>query len=448
MRYRALDIALAGRHCGVLFQYGQGSSALMRLQPDPDYWHDPDAPVLSWGARQVDARERALFVADAAHQPFFNGRGERLPNFFQNLLPEGPLRKHLEQLRGCAPDDHLEILAMCGEDLPGNVVAMPLPEDREAMRKMVTQENDALEMSVIESPVAGATSLSGIQPKLGLVERGGRYVARTRDRSDGVHIIAKLPAVEYPLLPEVEELSLRLARVAGVDTCRAVLRPVSDILPQDQPYTVEPGRQFLAVQRFDRGPGGHIHCEDFAQILGIEPGDKYNDPQGRSSYAAMLITLGQGMGLGEDAMHELMRRLMVNEMLGNYDAHVKNFGVVYLDGRHPVLSPAYDVVAYAAYLQGHGHALKFFPGAPERAQIGPALIRDLCNLTGMLEAKLRKVLSDTVAKAVKAWPDMIGDSALQATQKTRLLQHFHAVPAVAAMMRRTARSAAPKGTAF
>ncbi|QHE84224.1 type II toxin-antitoxin system HipA family toxin [Hydrogenophaga sp. BPS33] len=439
MRYRALDITLGARRCGVLFQYGQGAGALMRLQPDPDYWRDPQAPVLSWGARQDNERGRALFLADAARQPFFNGQGERLPAFFQNLLPEGPLRKHLEQLRGCAPDDHMEILAMCGEDLPGNVYAWPLPEDREAMRKVVTQDNDALEMSVIESPVAGATSLSGIQPKLGLVEQGGRYVARTRDRTDGVHIIAKLPAVEYPLLPEVEELSLRLARAAGVTTCRAVLRPVRDIAAQDQPFTLEPGRQFLAVQRFDRHAGGHIHCEDFAQILGIEPGDKYNDPQGRASYAAMLVTLGQGMGLGEDAMHEVMRRLMVNEMLGNYDAHVKNFGVLYPDGLRPALSPAYDVVAYAAYIQGHGHALKFFPGAPERAQIGPALVRDLCNLTGMLEPKLKKVLNDTVAKAVEAWPGMIEDSALQDVQKVRLLEHFRSVPAVVSLMRRKVR---------
>lgn len=441
MRYRALDISVGERRCGVLFQYGQGSTALMRLLPDPDFWRDPAAPVLTWGARQVDARERAMFVADAAHQPFFNGQGERLPAFFQNLLPEGPLRKHLEQLRGCAPDDHMEILAMCGDDLPGNVYASPLPEDREAMRKVVTQDNDALEMSVIEAPVAGATSLSGIQPKLGLVERGGRYVARTLDDTDGVHIIAKLPTVEYALLPEVEELSLRLARVAGVDSCHATLRPVGDILPQDQPFTIESGRQFLAVQRFDRHPGGHIHCEDFAQILGIEPGDKYHDPQGRASYAAMLITLGQGMGLGEAAMHEVMRRLMVNEMLGNYDAHVKNFGVLYPDGLHPALSPAYDVVAYAAYLPGHGHALRFYPGAPERARIGPALVRDLCKLTGMHEPKLKKVLSDTVARAFHAWPDMIEFSALLDAQKARLLKHFFAVPAVAALARRAQRRA-------
>ena len=142
---------------------------------------------------------------------------------------------------------------MCGTDLPGNVYATPAPEDREAMARVVTQGHDALEMTVIEAPVAGATSLSGIQPKLGLVEQGGRYVARTRDSRSSVHIIAKLPANAYPLLPEVEELTLRLARAAGVHTCDAELRPMSDIVAQDQPFTLNPDHRFLAVRRFDRG---------------------------------------------------------------------------------------------------------------------------------------------------------------------------------------------------
>lgn len=60
---------------------------------------------------------------------------------------------------------------------------------------------------------------------------------------------------------------------------------------------------------------------------------------------------------------------MVNEMLGNYDAHVKNFGVVYQDGRTPALSPAYDVVAYAAYMGGRGHALRFVPGGEKQARL-------------------------------------------------------------------------------
>jgi len=443
MRFRTLRIFMGRRYCGDLFQYGQGHTAITRFTPEPAFWLDATAPVMGWAARQGTERERELFVADAAMQPFFNGRGERLPAFFQNLLPEGPLRKHLEQLRKCPPDDHMEILAMCGDDLPGNVYAKPGPEDRAAMASVVTQGHDALEMSVIEAPLAGATSLSGIQPKLGLVEKGRRYVARTRLGQGGKHIIAKLPTAEYARLPEVEELSLRLAGAAGVTTCEASLRPVEAIVQEDQPYALAAGRQFLAVTRFDRSPQGHIHCEDFAQVLDVDPSEKYQDTQARASYAAILLVIDRSMGLGETAQFEVMRRLMVNEMLGNLDAHLKNFGVLYADGVTPSLSPAYDVVAYAAYMKLKGHALSFYPGAPQRAEITPALVRGLCNTVGMSETKVRAVLADTVARAREKWPQMIEDSALLPEQKTRLMEHFEAVPAVQAQARRTGVRAQP-----
>lgn len=442
MRFRSLDIFIDARLVGVLFQYGQGAGAITRLQPEPAYWLDPAAPVLSWAAHFADPNDRAAFVSQYTVQPFFNGVGERLPHFFQNLLPEGPLRKHLEQLRGCPPDDHFDLLAMCGDDLPGAVRATPSAQSRTATAAIVTQHQDALEPSVVDDPVAGAVSLSGIQPKLGLVEKGGRYVARTRARANGVHIIAKLPAVDYALLPEVEHLSLQLAQAAGVQVCRASLRPVSDIDLQDQPFALNAGANFLAVERFDREGTHHIHCEDFAQVLGLDPLDKYKDPLQRANYAALLLTLRESMGLGDDAAHELLRRLMVNEMLGNYDAHVKNFGVIYADGRSPALSPAYDVVAYAAWLGGRGHALKFFPGAPERAQLTPLLVRQLCNASGLLETRVRAVLRDAVGRALETWPALIEASALLPEQKARLLAHFHAVPAVQSLSGRRVRASA------
>jgi serine/threonine-protein kinase HipA len=444
MRYRALDIFMGTRPCGLLFQYGEGPTAMTRFVPEPEFWMDADAPVMGHYGRQENETDRALFLADAAQQAFFNGTGERLPPFFQNLLPEGPLRKHLEQLRGCKPGDHMDILAMCGEDLPGNVYARPTKDDRASVAAVVTQGNDALEMSVIDQPLAGATSLSGIQPKLGLVESKGRYVARTRDIHSHVHIIAKLPTAEYPLLPEVEELSLRLAHAAGVETCHAVLCPVTDILPADQPYTVEGDRQFLAVHRFDRMQGAHIHCEDFAQVLDIDPDYKYQDPAGRMTYANMLIALLKGMQVDPAQGLEFFRRLMVNQLLGNYDAHGKNYGVIYRDGVTPVLSPAYDVVAYAAYLPGKGHALRFHAKSEPRARISPAVVRELCNLTGLLEPLVKKALTETVEKARLLWAPMIEQSGLLDVQKQRLLDHIQNDPNVEAQTRRSQKRSKPE----
>jgi len=98
MRYRALDVYLGPkkRLVGRLFQYGTGSGAITRLNPEKGFWADDNAPVLSQNALVDDPIERATFVAEYDRQPFFNGVGEGLPPFFKNLLPEGPLRRHLE----------------------------------------------------------------------------------------------------------------------------------------------------------------------------------------------------------------------------------------------------------------------------------------------------------------------------------------------------------------
>ena len=240
MNVLALDIYVGSLRAGLLFQYGTGSTALTRFIPDPSFWSRPDAPVLSWAATDDDPQRHEIFWRSYVSTPFFNAEGGRLPAFFQNLLPEGPLRRHLEELRGCGPRDHFDLLAACGTDLPGNVYAYPAHLDADALAAVVTQHNDALEMSVTADPLPEATSLSGVQPKLALVAQHGRYVARTRD-VQGTHIIAKLPTVEYPLLPEVEELSLRLAQAAGADVCAAWLAPLEEIVAE-QPFVLGESR--------------------------------------------------------------------------------------------------------------------------------------------------------------------------------------------------------------
>jgi serine/threonine-protein kinase HipA len=438
MMLRALHIYIGNASVGTLFQYGEGDSMITRLKPDLAFWQSDASPVLSWAARTDTPEQRLALVRSYTTQGFFNGVRERLPAFFQNLLPEGPLRTHLVDLRGCAPDDHFDLLAMCGTDLPGNVWALPAQLTRHDVADIVTQQHDALEMSVVDMPVEGAVSLSGVQPKLALVLEGGRYVARTkihkRMGDDAVHIIAKLPTVQYPLLPEVEELSLRMARVCGVDVCEASLAPLASIA-QDIPFVIGQEAQFLAVRRFDRVGQQHVHCEDFAQVLGENPWDKYRGAN--ASYAAIALVLRDAMGLGDGAVHELMRRIMVNELLGNYDAHLKNFGVLYADGRTPALSPAYDVVAYSAYMAGRGHALKFTPNQPRHARLTPAVVRDFCNRTGLLEAPLKAVLKAVVVAAAKQWPAMIDGSQLLPQQKQSLTKHLLSNPAYAAMLKRS-----------
>ena len=431
MNLSALDIFIGERQAGILFQYGE----MLRFQVDPAYAQDPQRPPLSLSMRAATPQQdMALLLNPLA--AIFNSPGKmRLPAFFQNLLPEGVLRKQIALERQCAEDDHFELLAACGRDLPGAVRAIPTKLTRAMMTRLVTQDKEAIEESVMAAPLVDGVSISGMQPKLALILEGGRYVSRTRHKD--AHIIGKLPTAQYDRLPEVEHLSLQLAQAAGVTVCSASLQPLAAIMAE-HPHAAEEQQQFLAVRRFDRDQPGRLHVEDFCQILAVDPDKKYTG----ASYADMALVMQAVPGLGEAACHELLRRIAVNELIGNYDAHLKNFGVRYLADGSIEFSPAYDVVAYSVYLNGSGHALKFAEGQAKRSFLSPLTLRAFANRSGLLEPPLRHVIGEVCKKALAAWPDLIAASQLLPHQKTRLTDYFMNRGIIAGLRARQARQSA------
>ena len=176
------------------------------------------------------------------------------------------------------------------------------------------------------------------------------------------------------------------------------------------------------------------------------------------TYLNVANTMMAFPSLGESAVHELLRRLVVNEMLGNPDMHLKNIGVIYPDGGTPLLPPAYDIVAYAAYSKRVGHALHILPPDSRRAAVkpkmpaaaaqagqaakpglSPAVVREFCALLDIPEKPAAAAVRQAVAAATRRWPGMIQGSGLTAAQKEKLLAHFQAHPLVVSLMRRQAR---------
>ncbi|MBY4899170.1 type II toxin-antitoxin system HipA family toxin [Cupriavidus sp. AU9028] len=455
MNVKALGIFIGqAQRVGVLFQYRLGDTQIVnRFVADDAFANLAGAPTLSLSMRAADPAHQKALWGDVG-SVLFNGayspaNGWLLPPFFQNLLPEGVFRDHVAAQRHCDPKDHFEMLAACGRDLPGNLYALPLQLSRDELAHYVTQDADSLEMSVTAEPMESGVSLSGVQPKVGVIYEGGRYVGRTRMQD--THIIAKLPVVGQPLLPELEELSLRLAAAAGATVTQARLAPLEQLAVEHGYDLGDADRRtnFLAVTRYDRAPGGRrVHTEDFAQVLGVAPEQKYVG----GSYLDVASVMMAAPSLGEPAVHELLRRIVVNEMLGNPDMHLKNIGLWYPDGVTPQLPPAYDIVGYAAYNRRVGHALHILPaqssGKPKmpvrearegnaaKPGLGPLVLRRFCAELAIPEKPAAKVLRDTVAAAAATWPAMIADSLLTVQQKTRLLAHFESHPLVESLLRR------------
>lgn len=208
MNIKALEIRLGSRRIGLLFQFAPDAGAMInRFVADEDVARDPNLPIVSLSWRAQSPQEQVVFGRDVYSQAFNgklakDGQSWFLPAFFQNLLPEGVFRNQLAWARKCEPNDHFELLAACGKDLPGNIYALPIELSRIELGRLITQNADALEMTVTADPLEDGVSLSGFQPKLGVIKKGERFVGRTKDNDS--HIIAKLPGGGHGLriLPE------------------------------------------------------------------------------------------------------------------------------------------------------------------------------------------------------------------------------------------------------
>jgi serine/threonine-protein kinase HipA len=487
MDIRILEISLrkpvaeGGALVGHLFFYGENQpNGVLRFVPAEPYVASDEREVLSLLLTDETAQETRRHLQDITAAEF-NGRRQAngptndkglppmmLPSWFQNLLPEGAFRKHIAELRGCAETDHFELLAACGTDLPGAVYAMPVQNATEDLkRRLVTQDNDAIEASVVEIPLVEGISLSGVQPKLGVnKDEGGRYVARTK-LNQSTHVIAKLPAVDYPLMPEVEHVSMQLASLAGVNACETELVPLEQLFAEHDYDLGAPNvktTNFLAIPRYDRSAATRIHAEDFAQALGFMPHEKYSKDV---SYSTVMQYCLEFESLGEPAVLELLKRIAVNELIGNPDCHLKNIGVYFPDGRNPRLPPAYDIVAHHVYNGAVGHALYILPqdqqkeleemqrqqmerefikanGKPPEGKdvpaklllLRPSTLKALAEEVGLPYKQFQATANSVVTEAAAKWPAAIDASSITPNQKTKMKAHLERHPAVQSVRRR------------
>lgn len=272
----------------------------------------------------------------------------RLPAFFSNLLPEGPLREYLAGHAGVQPNREFCLRAAPGADLPGALTIAPMELVTQASSELV--DHGSREHSVEEA--AFRFSLTGVQLEFSAImeAKGGLTIPAG---GVGGSWIVKLPSSQFASVPENEYAMLALARAVGIEVPRPELIDIREIhgLPADA--GAMEGKA-LAVQRFDRGAAGEpIHTEDFAQVLGLYPQDKYH----HRSYANIAAVLWAETG--EAGTYEFFRRLVFSILIGNGDMHPKNWSLLYPDECTPCLSPAYDFVATLPYIPNDNLALTF-----------------------------------------------------------------------------------------
>jgi serine/threonine-protein kinase HipA len=215
----------------------------------------------------------------------------------------------------------------------------------------------------------------------------------------------KLPSARFAFVPENEHAMLELARRVGIEVPPNQLVEIDKIdgLPE-QAHTV--GKVALAIERFDRlADRTRVHMEDFAQVFGLYPNDKY----GHKSYANVASVLWAEMG--QEATYEFVRRVVFSVVIGNADMHLKNWSLLYPDRRSPVLSPAYDLVSTLPYLPSDTLGLNF-GDSRNLHEITKDQIRRFAEAARIPVSPLWKIVTDTTERTAENWKTLGHSEAL------------------------------------
>lgn len=375
----ALEVLLNDRKVGVISALG-GDQSIFSF--DDAYADDPDRPTLSLSFKG----EQGGLVRD------LRPTQTRLTPFFSNLLPEGTLRDYLAKRAGIKPMREYPLLEVLGPDLPGAVTVRPLGEG-----ELDEDDEDQHEDETKGAGGQGALrfSLAGVQLKFSAVEKaqGGLTIPAS---GRGGNWIIKLSSNRFRGVAANEFSMMRLARAMGMDI------PDVELVPLDQIEGLPEGigkieEEAFAIRRFDRRKdGGRIHTEDFAQVFGVYPGEKYD----KGSYRSLVKVLW--LETGEAGVREFIRRLVFNTLIGNADMHLKNWSLIYRDGRTPELSPGYDFLSTTVYIPDENAALKF-ARTKRMAEFSLDELAYMAARAGLPEALARDAAIEAVDRFHEVW---------------------------------------------
>jgi serine/threonine-protein kinase HipA len=215
---------------------------------------------------------------------------------------------------------------------------------------------------------------------------------------------------------------MSLAALAGINIPEIKLVSLEhlDKLPQ---INLPDEKQAFAIRRFDRANNVRIHMEDFAQILAKYPHEKYNS----ANYEQLGQIIYQYTGDGLGNVQQFARRLLVNILLANGDAHLKNWSLLYTDRTTPELSPAYDIVTTRVYIENETKSALNLGNTKEWYKITHAHFQSWAEKSGIPWRAIKPHLDETMVKARTLWPDALKDLPMDEAHKTELKKHWQAL---------------------
>lgn len=267
--------------------------------------------------------------------------------FLDGLLPEGEPRRIIARDFGIRENDTFALVAALGRDCAGALVMHPADEPPPAhpttqTAERLTEEELAELVENLRSAPLGAggrvrISLAGVQQKLLLTRMSDGAWGRPVNGTPSTHIF-KPEIAAYPKTVENETFSMRVAKHLGLEVASVST-------------TVVAGRKLIVVERYDRmvhedGSVERLHQEDFGQATGTPPDRKYEEDGGPSLRRIADIVQTASSPI---SVETLLRSVTLNVLLGNGDAHAKNFSLVHEGSGALRLAPLYDLMSTLYY---------------------------------------------------------------------------------------------------
>ena len=261
--------------------------------------------------------------------------------FFGGLLPENPnMRELLAKKYNINVNDDFKLLKEIGRDCAGALSFHEMTEPQKSYQMLKIEgsilSDEELTKYLEELPyrpyLGKRLSLAGAQEKTAVCVINGK-IALPNDDIPTTHII-KTALPKYVQSIQNEYICMKVAKEIGLEVAEVEIRKVGEI-------------EFLLVERFDRKYSNNLECErilqeDFAQSLGVQARDKY-----KVTFKDCLKVLNKTATPANSKLR-FVRQVIFNYLIGNTDAHAKNFSV-YLTNDGITLTPAYDLLCSSIY---------------------------------------------------------------------------------------------------
>lgn len=238
--------------------------------------------------------------------------------------------------------------------------------------------------SLVEETVNKRIAVTGVQQKLSLsLEINGNDSRLTIVGLWGRYIL-KPQSAEIPAMPEVEDLTMHLAKLFKISTCQHALL-----------LTVDGSLAYIA-KRFDREGDAKIHMEDFCQLGGFMTEQKYDSSYERCGKLISAYCTNKGLDLLN--YYEL---LVFCFLSGNSNMHMKNFSILY-KGDEILLSPAYDLINSAlVFPQDKDDMAMFLSGRKRKIQLKD--FENLAKSLGLSEKVFKRVIAKYIGTQDKVF---------------------------------------------